>query len=71
MGTAYGVTTAIQNIGLFSFPYLNGMLRDLTKRYTASQVMFATLGVVGLVASLLLKLADRRAGDTLERPQSK
>jgi len=71
VGTAYGVTTAIQNIGLFSFPYLNGMLRDLTKRYTASQVMFATLGVVGLVASLLLKLADRRAGDTLERPQSK
>jgi len=69
VGTAYGVTTAIQNIGLFSFPYLNGMLRDLTKTYTASQIMFAGLGVVGLVSALLLKLADERGGRALEGRQ--
>jgi len=71
VGTAYGVTTAIQNVGLFSFPYLNGKLRDATKTYTSSQLMFAGLGVVGLVASILLRVADHRAGDVLERAEVK
>ena len=66
-GTAYGVMTAIQNIGLFAFPYANGKLRDATHGYTASQIMFASLGLCGLVFSLLLLRADRREGGRLER----
>jgi MFS family permease len=66
-GTAYGLMTAIQNLGLLAFPYLNGMLRDTTHGYTASQVMFATLGFAGLVFALLLLRSDRREGGRLER----
>jgi len=68
VGTAYGVMTQIQNIGLFAFPKLNGALRESTGDYTASQIMFSTLGVVALIAALLLLSADRKAGRVLERP---
>lgn len=68
VGTAFGLTNMIQNCGLFLFPFLNGWLRDLTHGYTASMMMFATLGLIGLVFAFLLKRADRRAGGLLERP---
>jgi MFS family permease len=67
VGTAYGLMTAVQNLGLLAFPYLNGLLRDTTKGYTASQVMFAGLGFAGLIFSALLLAADRREGGRLER----
>jgi len=66
VGTAFGLMTAIQNIGLGLFPLLNGLLRDKTGNYVASQVMFASLGLVGLVFALLLKRADARDGTGLE-----
>ncbi len=68
-GTAYGLMTMIQNIGLALFPWLNGRLRVLTHTYEASMVMFALLGVTGFVFALLLKRADARAGGVLERGQ--
>ena len=68
VGTAFGLTTMIQNIGLALFPFLNGKFRDLTGGYTASSVMFAGLGVIGLVFAILLKRADSREGGALERP---
>jgi MFS family permease len=67
VGTAYGLMTAVQNLGLLAFPYLNGALRDATRGYTASQVMFASLGFAGLIFAILLKAADRREGGRLER----
>ena len=67
VGTAFGLMTAIQNVGLFAFPYVNGKLRDATHGYTASQVMFGALGLCGLIFSLLLLRADRREGGRLER----
>ncbi|MDD8020058.1 MAG: MFS transporter [Acidobacteriota bacterium] len=70
-GTAFGVMTAIQNIGLGLFPLLNGYLRDLTHSYTASSLMFASLGLVGLVFSYLLKKADSREGGRLEAARQK
>jgi len=68
VGTAYGLMTMVQNIGLFLFPILNGKLRDLTHTYTASMLMFASLGIAGLVFALLLRRVDRRAGHVLEKP---
>jgi len=59
--------TAIQNIGMAIFPLLNGLLRDWTHSYTGSMLMFAGLGVVGLVFALLLRRADGREGGILER----
>ncbi len=67
VGTAFGLMTAIQNIGLGLFPVLNGILRDLTQTYTSSQIMFASLGLFGLVFAFLLKRADEREGGGLER----
>jgi MFS family permease len=70
VGTAFGLMTAIQNIGLGLFPWLNGLLRDITKTYTSSMIMFASLGLFGLVFALLLKRADAREGGGLERGES-
>jgi MFS family permease len=71
VGTAYGLMTAIQNMGLAAFPYLNGYLRDKTQTYTATQLMFAGLGVCGLIFATLLLRADRRAGGRLENERTK
>lgn len=67
VGTAFGLLTAIQNIGLGLFPLLNGLLRDMTQSYTSSMLMFAGLGFFGLVFALLLKKADAREGGALEK----
>jgi len=67
VGTAFGLMTAIQNIGLGLFPLLNGLLRDYTKSYTSSMIMFASLGLFGLVFAILLRRADAREGGALER----
>lgn len=67
VGTAFGLMTAIQNLGLGLFPLLNGKLRDATGTYTATQIMFASLGVCGLVFAFLLLRSDKRHGDKLEQ----
>jgi MFS family permease len=67
VGTAFGLMTAIQNLGLATFPVANGALRDATHGYTASQIMFGMLGFCGLIFSILLLRADRREGGHLER----
>jgi cyanate permease len=67
VGTAFGLITFIQNIGLALFPYLNGLLRDLTNSYNSSMLMFAGLGVLGLFFAILLKRADKSIGNVLER----
>ncbi len=71
VGTAFGLMTAIQNMGLGLFPYLNGKLRDLTGTYTATQVMFAGLGVAGLIFAFLLLRSDKRLGGVLEAGHAK
>jgi MFS family permease len=67
VGTAFGLMTAIQNLGLGLFPFLNGKLRDVTGTYTATQIMFASLGVAGLIFALLLLRSDKRHGNALEQ----
>ncbi len=71
VGTAFGLMTAIQNLGLGLFPLLNGKLRDVTGTYTATQIMFACLGVAGLVFAFLLLRSDRRHGGKLERGKNR
>jgi MFS family permease len=66
VGTAFGLMTAIQNVGLADFPLFNGLLRDATGGYSASQIMFSSLGVCGLVFAVLLLRADKRTGGRLE-----
>jgi len=71
VGTAFGLMTAIQNLGLGLFPKLNGKLRDVTGTYTATQIMFACLGVAGLIFAFLLLRSDRRHGGKLEQGKNK
>jgi len=71
VGTAFGLMTAIQNIGLALFPFLNGVLRDITNTYASSMIMFSCLGLSGLIFALLLKKADVREGGFLERADNK
>lgn len=68
IGTAFGLMTMLQNIGLGLFPWLNGRLRDVFGNYTASQIMFALLGVLGFIFAVLLKRADSRNKNILEKP---
>ncbi|NIA30137.1 MAG: MFS transporter [Actinobacteria bacterium] len=68
VGSAFGLITMIQNIGLALFPYLNGKLRVVTHTYTASMTMFASLGFIGLIFAYLLKRADAHDSGALERP---
>ena len=67
VGTAFGLITFIQNIGLALFSYLNGFLRDLTNNYLASMLMFACLGVFGVIFALLLKRSDKTMNNVLEK----
>ena len=71
VGTAFGLMTAIQNMGLGLFPFLNGKLRDATGTYTSTQIMFASLGVAGLIFAFLLLRSDRRHGGKLEQGRNK
>lgn len=78
IGTAYGLMFSIQNIGLWIFPILAGVLLDRTNPpgtanldYTATIIMFALLGLVGLVFAILLKREDKISGYGLELPSNK
>jgi MFS family permease len=66
VGTAFGLMTAIQLVGLGLFPLLNGLLRDITQSYTSSMLMFTSLGFFGLIFAILLKRADAKEGGRLE-----
>jgi len=66
VGTAYGLMTAIQNVGLAVFPFVSGKLRDVTGGYVATQVMFGILGCIGLFFAFMLLRADRAVGGVLE-----
>ncbi len=73
LGTAYGVMASLQNLGLFSVPILAGMILDdmnpgitpkmveaglATYDYTFTILMFAGLGILGLIFSFLLKRVE-------------
>ncbi|MBI9034165.1 MAG: MFS transporter [Bacteroidales bacterium] len=78
IGTAYGLMYSIQNLGLWAFPLLTGIVLDATKpedsdilNYTPTMLMFAALGLVGLVFALLLKREDKKGGYGVELPLNK
>jgi MFS family permease len=68
LGTAYGVMTLIQNVGLMLFPWLNGRLREMTGAYSSSMLMFSLLGAVALAFAVLVFYRDRSRGHILAPP---
>lgn len=78
IGTAYGLMYSIQNLGLFVFPILAGNILDATNpagadklNYTPTIIMFAALGLLGVVFSLLLKYTDNKKGFGIDLPLNK
>ncbi len=84
LGTAYGVMTSVQNVGLWGFPILAGLILDATNPgvtpkmieegvanydYTYTMIMFAGLGLLGLFFAFMLKTVDKgKGGYGLDQP---
>ncbi len=67
LGTAYGVIAMVQNIGLFAFPLLAGILRDSSGNYYSTMLMFSGCAVVGLLFAIWLKSIEMKQGSYLDR----
>jgi predicted MFS family arabinose efflux permease len=63
LGTAYGLMTMVQNIGLMSFNLIIGLTNDWSGGYIAGMWIFSCLGFVGMLFSYLLKRADYKHND--------
>lgn len=85
IGTAYGAMFSIQNLGLWAFPLLIGIVLDATNPeiteavkasgdyvydYTWAILMLAGLGVAGLIFAFLLKREDKVSGYGLDLPSN-
>lgn len=69
LGSAFGIIAWVQMSGLTLFPWLAGKIVDWSgDTYTNMELMFASLGFVGIVFSLLLLRADRKQKLGLELP---
>ncbi len=86
IGTAYGLMFTIQNIGLWAFPMLIGIVLDRSNpgvaealasgqeavyNYTNPILMLAVLGLFGVVFALLLRKEDKTSGYGLELPNKR
>ncbi len=67
LGTAYGLMTMIQNIGLFSFNIIIGYANDISgasaanpSGYNTGMWIFSMLGFFGLIFAYLLKKSQRQ-----------
>lgn len=84
LGTAYGIMTSIQNLGLFVFPILAGAITDAVNKditpemlkqgatldYTYTILMFAGLGLLGFLYAFFLKRDDaKKPNHPLEMPE--
>lgn len=58
LGTAYGLMTMIQNIGLAGFNFLIGWANDFSGDYTLGMWIFSVLGFLGLVFAYLLRKVE-------------
>jgi len=75
IGTAYGLMYSIQNLGLWGFPILAGIILDATNpgnpetlNYTYTILMFAVLGFFGLFFGYMLKRSDKKYGYGVDNP---
>ena len=77
LGSAYAVIFWIQNIGLYAFPMIigivlaatnEGITNPLDYNYTVPMLIFASLGVFALILGLALKALDAKHHYGLEEP---
>jgi MFS family permease len=58
LGTAYGIMTMIQNIGLSSFNFLIGWTNDISGGYSLGMWIFSSLGFFGLFFAWMLRRTE-------------
>lgn len=68
VGPAYGVTTAMQNFGLFAVPLIVGFLRARFETYLAVSHFLGSIGVVAFFMAFYLRMRDRSTGGYLNCP---
>ena len=78
IGTAYGLMYSIQNIGLWGFPLIAGIVLDKTNpgnpetlNYNAVMLIFVLLGLAGLIFALSLKMVDKKGQYGIDIPLNK
>lgn len=78
IGTAYGLMYSIQNLGLWGFPLIAGLILDKTNPgnpevadYSTTILMFSVLGLLGLFFAFMLKREDKKGGFGIELPLNK
>lgn len=62
LGTAYGLMTMIQNIGLAGFNFLIGWANDFSGGYTLGMWIFSSLGFFGLLFAFMLRRSEMGPG---------
>jgi predicted MFS family arabinose efflux permease len=70
LGTAFGLTALVQNVGLTVFPWIGGKITDQSGgNFRNTLLLFASLGVVAFILSLLLRFSARKgAAVNIELP---
>jgi MFS family permease len=58
LGTAYGLMTMIQNIGLAGFNFIIGWANDFSGSYTLGMWIFSSLGFLGLLFAYMLRRVE-------------
>jgi MFS family permease len=64
LGSAYGLMTMIQNVGLTIYPYIIGWARDCTGNYSSAMMVFSITMFAAFIFAVLLRQGER---DRLER----
>lgn len=59
LGTAYGLITMLQNIGLSLFPLIVAALRNSGPDYRYVSIFFACLGLLGFLVGIWMNLDDK------------
>ena len=68
IGTAFGVTTAIQNLGLGVGPIVVGQIKVNTNRdhgYFWVTFFFVIMGIVGIISAIMVYIDDMKKGGIL------
>ena len=71
VGTAYGLTTAVQNCGLAFGPLIAAAIYTSTHDYTYVQAFFIALAWCGCIVGYWINVEDARNGDVLNMSHEK
>lgn len=70
VGTAYGLMTALQNIGLATFPLCVGAIRAEAGEYGSVEIFFTVLASLSLCLSFYIMYYDQNSGGLLNMSAS-